>query len=274
MDKRLFKAKFFKYFLRMTYPKRLYRYNFTNALPSFARRIDREVMNGDDIVILPRDETVMIGRNIKEENIVLPSRLIDTFIDKSGYRCIMNSCICRDGSKCKDYPHELGCLFLGEAARDIHPDLGRSATKEEAKEHIRKCEEAGLIHLLGKGKFDTLWLDVYPGSKLMTICNCCPCCCITLVLPYLAPVLRDKITRMPGVRVEVTEECIGCGKCADSCVFGGLEMDGEKAFINEECRGCGRCIEACPQNAIELTFEDSNYVQTVIERLTPKVDVT
>lgn len=274
MDKRLLKAKFSKYLLRMTYPSRLYRHNLTNTFPSLARRIDRTIMRGDDVVILPRDETVKIGRSIEEENVVLPSQLIDTFIDKSGYRCIMNYCICRAGNKCKDYPQELGCLFLGDAAKNIHPDMGRSVTKAEAKAHIRKCQEAGLTHLLGKGKFDTLWLDAYPGSKLMTICNCCPCCCVTIALPYMAPLLRNKMTRMPGVKVEVTEDCIGCGKCADSCVFGGLDMDGEKAVINEECRGCGRCIEACPQKAVKISFTDKNYVQSVVDRLTPKVDVT
>jgi hypothetical protein len=90
----------------------------------------------------------------------------------------MNTCLCRDAKQCKDYPIDLGCLFLGEAALGINPRLGRGVTKREALEHIRRCREAGLVHLIGRNKLDTVWLGVGPGDKLLTICHCCPCCCL------------------------------------------------------------------------------------------------
>jgi hypothetical protein len=77
----------------------------------------------------------------------------------------MNSCICREAERCEDYPIDLGCLFLGEAALGINPQLGRRVTKEKALQHVRRCREAGLVHLIGRNKLDTMWLGVGPGDR-------------------------------------------------------------------------------------------------------------
>ena len=68
---------------------------------------------------------------------------------------------------------------MGEAAHGINPQLGRKVSKEEALEHLKKCREAGLVHVIGRNELDALWLGVRPGYKLLTVCNCCHCCCIT-----------------------------------------------------------------------------------------------
>ncbi len=278
MDRRLLKAKVSKWFYKMTYPSGLYKNTLTVKYPSLARRLDRTILRGDDMVVFPNNDLVRIDQQIDEaetENIVLPTDLVDHFIDASGYRCIMNFCICRDSNKCDDYPRELGCLFLGEAARSIHPDLGRSATKEEAKDHVRKCQDAGLVQMVGKGRFDTIWLDAYPGSQLFTVCNCCPCCCISLAFPYLAPKLRQKIQRLPGVNMVVTDDCIGCGECLEACIYEGIRLEKDRAVISEEnCLSCGRCANTCPQNAIQVSIDNDQYVAETIERLSSKVDVS
>jgi hypothetical protein len=36
------------------------------------------------------------------------------FIEKANYIWKMDTCICRAGAKCKDYPIDLACLFMGE----------------------------------------------------------------------------------------------------------------------------------------------------------------
>ena len=167
----------------------------------------------------------------------------------------------------------MGCLFLGEAARGIHPDLHTSVTKEEAKEHLRKCREQGLVHLTGRAKLDTLWLDIGPHDKLYTICNCCPCCCISLATPYMAPGLTDWFYKMPGVEVKVTDDCVGCEKCLEQCIYGGIEVKNGKAVVTSECRACGRCAEKCPKNAIEITMDENAIAQT-IDFLGSRVDVT
>jgi len=77
----------------------------------------------------------------------------------------MDWCICRKSTKCEDYPIELGCLFLGEATLKIDPRLGHRATKQEALEHVQKCRDAGLVHLIGRNKLDSVWLNAQPGNN-------------------------------------------------------------------------------------------------------------
>jgi UDP-glucose 4-epimerase len=81
---------------------------------------------------------------------------------------------------------------------------------------------------------------------------------------------------MPGVTVRVTNECVGCGLCAERgvCFVHAVSMKGGQAAIGDECRGCGKCVTVCPYHAIELTMADLHVVDRSIERLSPLVDVT
>ena len=177
--------------------------------------------------------------------------------------------------KCKDYPINLGCLFLGEAVMGINPQLGRRVTKEEALEHVKRCREAGLVHLIGRNKLDATWLNVSPGNKLLSICNCCPCCCLYRILPHVKSEIGEKFTKMPGVSVKVTEKCEGCGICTQNvCFVDAIKLVNNHAVISNECRGCGRCVLVCPQNAIELKIEDNTFLETTINRITKLVDLS
>jgi len=155
-------------------------------VPGFRGLIDKMLFDGDHLIYLPKDNVVNMNVEIEPpESMVLPSQVVEHFIQKARYHWIMNFCICRESTKCQDYPRDLGCLFLGEAVLNINPAFGRRVSKEEALEHVRRCREAGLVHLIGRNKLDTVWLGTGPGEKLLTICNCCPCCCLWLVLPTL-----------------------------------------------------------------------------------------
>ena len=245
-------------------------------VPVIGRMIDNWLFQGDDIMYLPRDRVIQVNRSIDmTEEMVLPSQVVEYFIDRANYCWIMNVCICRDAAKCKDYPIDLGCLFLGEAALGINPQLGRRVTKEEALEHVRRCRQAGLVHLVGRNKLDTVWLGIGPGNKLLTVCNCCPCCCLWRALPHVAPEIGAKFTRMPGVTVRVTDQCTGCGVCTeDVCFVDAIRLVNDRAVISEACRGCSRCVDVCPQEAIEISIDDERFVQNSIDRLSPLVDVS
>jgi ferredoxin len=160
----------------------------------------------------------------------------------------------------------------------INPALGRRVTKEEALEHARRCREAGLVHLVGRNKLDKVWLGVSPGEKLLTICNCCPCCCLWKILPVVSQSIAEKVTKMPGVSVTVSELCQGCGTCTDQvCFVEAIRLvegrSGFQAEIGADCRGCGRCVEVCPNGAIDITIDGGGYLQETIERIAPLVDL-
>jgi ferredoxin len=142
-------------------------------------------------------------------------------------------------------------------------------------EHVQKCRDAGLVHLIGRNKLDSAWLNAHPGNKLLTVCNCCPCCCLWRVLPHLAPDISAKITRMPGVSVTVTDRCTGCGTCTQGiCFVNAISIVNNRAVKSNECRGCGRCVDVCPQKAIEISLEDSQFMKDSVNRICSVVDVS
>ena len=245
-------------------------------IPILGKIFDMAMFEGDDIIYLTQDKVIPVNKEIqKGDDMVLPSQVLEHFIEKANYHWIMNFCICRDSMQCKDYPIKLGCMFLGEAVLDINPQLGRLVTKEEALKHLKRCQEAGLIQMLGRNKLDANWLGVKPGYKLLSICNCCPCCCLWRVAPILTKKIGQKIKKMPGVNVKVTEKCIGCGTCTQGiCFVDAVHIVNDRAVISEECRSCGRCVEICPQKAIELTIDDKLFVKKSIKQIETVVDVT
>jgi NAD-dependent dihydropyrimidine dehydrogenase PreA subunit len=261
--------------LQRFFPQRFTLARLTRV-PVITTIVDRLLFDGDDILYLPQDRVIPVNQAVDNPGeMVLPSRVVEHFIEQANFHWIMDFCICRDAMKCEDYPIDLGCLFLGQAAAGINPQLGRRVTKEEALEHARRCREAGLVHLVGRNKLDTMWLGVGPGDKLLTICNCCPCCCLWRILPHIAPQIGTKIARMPGVSVTVTDRCVGCGTCTQGiCFVDAIHLIDDRAVISDACRGCGRCVDHCPQQAIELTIADDQFVAGSIDRLSLLVDVS
>lgn len=264
--------------LKKTFPNVAIIAKLTNV-PIIGRIVDKIMFEGDDIIYLPKDsvamKTIQIQQSLDQPvETALPSDIVHRMIDEASFHWIMNFCICRDSSDCKDYPQHYGCLFLGEAAKDINPQLGRPVTKEQAHDYVRKVQQAGLVHLIGRNKLDAMWLGVAPGEKLLTVCNCCPCCCLWKILPVVNPEIGRKITKMAGVNVAVTDSCIGCGTCTEGvCFVDAITLINGRSVIGEECRGCGRCVEVCPQDAILLTMNDDSFFEKSIARVSSKVDV-
>ena len=261
--------------VKKAFPKRFALAKLT-GYPVLGRLIDRMLFDGDDIIYLPADGLLKIDSDIEDHgSMVLPSMIVEHFIEKAGTHWIMDSCLCRSASGCTDYPVDLGCLFLGEASLGINPKLGRRVTKDEAFDHERRCREAGLVQMIGRNKLDSVWLNVGPGNRLLTICNCCPCCCLWRFIPQLNERIASKVTRMPGVSVVVGDVCIDCGTCTDGvCFAGAITRSKGRASIGDACRGCGRCVEVCPQGSISLTVRGDRFVVDSIDRLESLVDVT
>jgi NAD-dependent dihydropyrimidine dehydrogenase PreA subunit len=244
-------------------------------VPVFGTLADRWFFEGDDMFYVPADRVIRIDQPFKvPEHTVMPSRLLEHFIARASHHWIMDFCICRESRQCEDYPIDLGCLFLGAAALGINPKLGRRVTSREAMAHARRSRDAGLVHLIGRNKLDTIWLGTGPGERLLTVCSCCPCCCVCRVLPQLASRISARYTPMAGVSVVVSDRCVGCGTCTrDVCFVDAIRMGSGHAVITEDCRGCGRCVDACPNGAIDLSVDPVDFVEASIVRVSAAVDV-
>lgn len=50
---------------------------------------------------------------------------------------------------------------------------------------------------------------------------------------------------------KITEECVGCGTCLDSCPNEAIfEDDGVCKIDPDKCQDCGVCMDSCPTGAI------------------------
>jgi Pyruvate/2-oxoacid:ferredoxin oxidoreductase delta subunit len=260
--------------IKKAFPQRFWLAKLTN-LPIVGEVVDWGLFNGDDIYYLPTDRSLVVNESISNPgDYVLPSQIVDHFIDTANHLWVMDFCLCREGNQCEDYSQQLGCLFLGEAVHQINPELGRLVSREEAHQHIERCREAGLVHMIGRNKLDAIWLGAGPGEKLMTICNCCPCCCLWKFLPDITPQISAKVNRLPGVSVIVNDSCLGCGDCTQGiCFVDAIQLVDDHAQIGFNCRGCGQCVDVCPNEAIELSIQEKDFVDHTIHHITQLVDV-
>ncbi len=214
------------------------------------------------------------------DDVVLPFAVTEHFIHNASHIFIMNYCGCRKRSECEEYDHSIGCLWLGSATKkiDVPPEIGHLATKEEALELERRAYEHGLVPTIGRLKADSWLMGVLPDEgNFMSLCHCCPCCCILGKLKYGTSSLSKVIQRMEGVTVEVNRDiCVGCGTCTEVCIFrDALKIVDGKAQINQEnCKGCGRCERKCPKGAITITIDNIESLNITIDRISSYVDVT
>lgn len=260
--------------------KKLYgKANFLVKLAKFPliKRWVRKQVQNDTLFYLTKDTVIPVDQEVQTpDDIILPSKIVEHFIKKANNIWIMDFCICREGAECENYPRDLGCIFMGDAVLNINPEFGKLVSKKEALEHVEKCREAGLVHTIGRNKLDAVWLGAWPEEKLLTICNCCECCCISQYVAKLGPKIGKAAVKLPGVSVNVSGNCLGCGICAkDVCLFEAIKLKQKKAVINQDkCRACGRCIEVCPQKAISLTIENQRFIHDTIERVDALVDIS
>jgi UDP-glucose 4-epimerase len=216
-----------------------------------------------DMRWLPINEDIQLG-----EDMPMPITILDRLIEETSHRMIYDYCGCRLAYDCKDYPVETGCLMMGDSAAGANPDFCHEVDADEAKEHVRKAVDAGLVPLVGKARLDNSLFAIRDTGHLLTVCLCCECCCLTKYmsnapLKYLDPMFRP----LEGVTIEVTEECEGCGNCVEKCYIKAIEIIDEKAVIGPYCRSCGRCATVCASDAIKVTLDDPAFVDKAIERI-------
>lgn len=230
--------------------------------------IEKVLFEDDDTIIIPN--TISINQKIEgEKSEFLPTDILKEVIKKCEDIVIMNDCLCRTSSDCKDYPQDIGCIFLGPTSKKIPRNICHEATVEEALEHVDKADKAGLSHLIGRNKIDSVWMNVRPREGLLTICHCCPCCCLWKVLPNLDSEISDKVSKLEGVKVTVdADRCNLCKKCLkDICMSDAISLKDNKIAIDEDnCRGCGLCANICKPKAINIEYQDDT-IDSIINRM-------
>ncbi|MFW6135545.1 MAG: DUF362 domain-containing protein [Chloroflexota bacterium] len=223
-----------------------------------------------EAIIVPVQESIA-----DPQSVVLPYPVLIPLIERSSARFLMDECICRRGENCQAFPQDLGCLFLGDGAAQIRPSMGRCVDAGEAIAHVREAMALGLTPLIVHTTFDA-WMLGIPYRRMLGICFCCDCCCtVQQGLRLGPPAFWDMVHRLPGLMVEVSAECIGCGACVEVCPVGAASAsNGQVTIEPERCKGCGRCVTACPVDALRLRMDESvDPMGRLLGRITRRTDI-
>jgi ferredoxin len=235
----------------------------------------RWILNEDhyDVTFVPINEELE-----GSQSTVVPKQVVEEIIKRSCHRVVLKACLCRMGCGCNDYPMGLGCIFLGDSTKNIDPTLGKHVSVEEALAHMDKCLDAGLIPQIGRVDADPLMAGVgkmESWDRFLTLCFCCTCCCIAMRnWPRWADEVKERMHRLEGLSIEVTDECNGCGKCMKSCFTDAIIIKDKLAQIGDDCKGCGLCVDACPKHAIKIEVKDGDrMVSAAYQRIESYADI-
>ena len=209
--------------------------------------------------------TVVMPLNVdisdKGEKVTLPVDLLKQTLRKTTFIAGMDHCLCRQSNQCKDYPADLGCLFLGESSRSVvKHHLAREFTYEEACERIDRATALGL-------PAQSVWIEFeqplwgIPDSemdKFPEICFCCPCCCAPMRLSRGSDEsVRIRFHPSGWTAVPDRTKCVGCGLCTkaeNGCPTEAISMGEDKKVVidQDKCIGCGICMNRCKVGVITI----------------------
>ena len=72
-------------------------------------------------------------------------------------------------------------------------------------------------------------------------------------IPILARVaIRLIVGGAKSPALTASDDCNGCGICAEICPVGNIEMADERPRWDERCIDCFACLHWCPERAISL----------------------
>ena len=61
--------------------------------------------------------------------------------------------------------------------------------------------------------------------------------------------------------IQISQSCVGCGKCVSTCPFGALSIVNRKAVASAACTMCGACVSVCPMKALSLPASAAGAVK-------------
>jgi len=178
---------------------------------------------------------------------VLPHEQIGPIVDASTKIAVAH-CPCRISARVlgrTDCQHSLEvCIKYDELAEFvITKGLAREISKDEALQILKNAEKEGLVHMVDNAR-----------GEIKHTCNCCGHYCWNVGIIRRRKIPRDVLMAVYFTRETETEECIGCGNCADICPVNAVEIVDDKARVDQDwCIGCGVCAVNCPSEAISIT---------------------
>lgn len=190
------------------------------------------------------------------EPVTLPIDLMKETVRSASFRALMHECVCRKTFGCADYPHDLGCVFLGPGARAcVKNGLAREASVEECCAHIDRAAALGLpAKALWVEAEEWVWgIEDDQKEQFLEFCFCCPCCCVPFEFERRTNGgLQHILHRSIGWATTVDAACTGCGTCVAACPRQLITVKDGRAAIDPLCGGCGLCVPACPSGALTL----------------------
>jgi Pyruvate/2-oxoacid:ferredoxin oxidoreductase delta subunit len=192
---------------------------------------------------IPGFKVIPLEETIQTDTTLFPYQMLEESIRNARVIAVAD-CVCRKesqllGEGC-DHPMET-CLSFGTAAEYyIENEMGRKITSEEAIQIIKEADESGLVHAGANSK------------HLSNICNCCPCCCISM--KGMTQFGQDKQKFMNALFESIIDEelCVACENCLERCPVKAITIE-DIAIVNRDlCLGCGLCASVCPEEAISL----------------------
>lgn len=200
---------------------------------------------GPQRITFPFNRIIPIGETIRPGSRVHTFNQVYSYIDRYDPIAV-STCFCRHEAKLLDERDDCAkpddvCMQFGlGAAYVIERGRGKKVTKEEAREVLKRAEEAGLVH----ASLNTQEIDF--------ICNCCPCHCLILKTALSQP-QPGKVLYSGFQPVYDLDLCLGCGTCQERCPAKAVTMKENIPELNpDRCFGCGVCVSSCPTEAIAL----------------------
>ena len=192
---------------------------------------------------IPGFKVIPLEETIQSDTTLYPYQMLKESI-KHARKIAVTDCVCRKesqllGEGC-NHPLET-CLSFGVAAEYyIENGLGREITSEEAIQIIKETDEAGLVHAGANSK------------HLSNICNCCPCCCVSMKGMTQYGLNKEKFMNAIFESIIDRDLCIACGSCVERCPVNAISLNEVAEVDRNLCLGCGLCSNVCPEEAIHL----------------------
>ncbi len=175
----------------------------------------------------------------------------------------LGTCYCRHKMLHAEHPCEINapldvCLTFGNVARSLseHGQHARLIDKKEAMDVLERSYAANLVQIGENVRNDPAF-----------ICNCCGCCCEALQAARKFSPMQPVATT--NFLAEVSDECVGCGKCVSVCPVLAITMlrnsEGKLLAVvdKEVCLGCGVCVRSCPKAAIKFVRREIKVITPV-----------